>query len=54
MNQIKSKEKYYYSPETGMRLLISEELGERMKKPLFPEKLAKATEMVKKLKLFKP
>ncbi len=46
-----TKEKYYYSPETGMKLLISEELDERMKEDLFPEKTAKAKEILSKIDL---
>jgi hypothetical protein len=43
------KEKYYYSPETGMKLLISKELEERMSKDLFPEQTARAREIISKI-----
>lgn len=48
MKQPKSEE-YYTSPTTGMTCRISEELGERGKKDLFPEQTARAREIISKI-----
>lgn len=43
------EEKHYTSPHTGMTYRISEELGERGKKDLFPEQTARAREIISKI-----
>jgi hypothetical protein len=45
-----SKDKYQTSPYTGMTYRIDEELGKR-KAPMFPEKIARITEIIKKANL---
>ncbi len=42
---------YYTSPSTGMKFRIDKELGEKMKKPLFPEQIAKAKKFLEKADL---
>ena len=44
------KDKYQTSPYTGMTYRIDEELGKR-KGSMFPEKLARITEIIKKANL---
>ena len=45
------EDKYHTSPYTGMTYRIDEELGKRRKEPMFPEKIARITEIIKKANL---
>lgn len=45
------KDKYQTSPYTGITYRIDEELGKRRKEPMFPEKIARITELIKKAEL---
>jgi hypothetical protein len=43
-----TKETYYTSPTTGMTYRIDPELSKRKREPMFPEKIARITEIIKK------
>ena len=43
------KEEYFTSPSTGMTYRIDPELGKNRKEPMFPEKIAKAKEILSKI-----
>jgi len=43
------KEEYFTSPSTGMTYRIDPELSKNRKKPMFPEKIARAKEILSKL-----
>jgi hypothetical protein len=42
-----SKDKYFTSPHTGMTYRIDENLGKNRREPMFPEKIAKITQLIK-------
>ena len=42
---------YYTSPSTGMKFRIDKALGEKMRKPLFPEQITRAKKFLEKADL---